>query len=501
MPDSDHTKTGRFAIVSLGCPKNLVDSEVLAGRLEAAGHRLVGRAEQADFVVVNTCSFVETARRESAQVIEEMLDLKRRGAISGLIVAGCLPERDRDSLLARYPEIDALVGVFARDAIAEAAACLLAGTDGRRAWFGRVPDQVASEAARRRLTVPHVAYLKVAEGCSRACSFCTIPQIRGPRRSKPIELVVEEARQLAANGARELVLVAQDTSSYGVDLYGRSRLAELLARIDQLDGPAWIRLMYLYPSGIDDELIEVLASGTRILPYLDLPLQHISDRLLRAMRRGVTRLEVEQLLERLRTRIERLVVRTTLMTGFPGETEADFAELLQFVEQQRFERLGVFAWSCEPGTPAAALPEQLPESLRHTRRERLLEAQQSIAFEFARRQVGRRLDVLIDGPLPAEPGVFVGRTWADAPEIDPVVYVTVENAGPHGVQTQRPGAPERVDSPTARAPSGPTGPKAANATGPRGENRLNRLNRLAGRIVGCEIVAAKEYDLIGLLPG
>ncbi len=468
MAPSDQTKTGRFAVVSLGCPKNLVDSEVLAGLLADQGHRLVHSADQADFVVVNTCSFVEAARQESVQVIEEMLALKRQGAIRGLIVAGCLPQRDRDSLLAQYPEIDALVGVFAREAIAQAAARVLAGRDGRRAWLASVPERMASEALRLRLTLPHVAYLKLSEGCSRRCSFCTIPQIRGPRRSKPLELAVEEAERLVADGVRELVLVAQDTSSYGQDLYGRPRLAELLDRLDRLEGLTWIRLMYLYPSGIDEELVDVLARGTKMLPYLDLPLQHVSDRVLRAMRRGVGRARIERLLDTLRMRIERLVVRTTLMTGFPGETETDFAELLQFVQRRRFERLGVFAWSCEPGTPAAELADQVPEPVRHARRERLLAAQQPIAFEFARRQVGRRLDVLIDGPLAGEAGVFLGRTWADAPESDPVVYVTVGDAAAH----------------SARAAGRACAEKA-----------------IPGRIVGCEIVAAKGYDLIGLLPG
>lgn len=465
MAASHQTKTGRFALVSLGCPKNLVDSEMLAGRLAAEGHRLVQQAHQSDFVVVNTCSFIQAARQESARVIEEMLALKRQGAIRGLIVAGCLPERDRHSLLARYPEIDALVGVFARDAIVEAAQRILGGADGRRVWLAGVPGQMASEASRQRLTLPHVAYLKLSEGCSRRCSFCTIPQIRGPLRSKAMEVVVEEAARLAADGTRELVLVAQETSSYGRDLYGRPRLAELLARLDQLEGLDWIRVMYLYPSGIGEDLLDVFAGARKILPYVDLPLQHISDRVLRAMRRGVGRTEIERLLERLRSRIERLVVRTTLMTGFPGETEAEFAELLQFVQCARFERLGVFAWSCEPGTPAAKLPEPVPEPVRRARRERLLAAQQPIAFEFARRQVGRRLDVLIDGPLAGQAGVFVGRTWADAPQIDPVVYVTAASASMHSAEPARRGSAE---------------------------------DALSGRIVPCEIVAAKGYDLIGV---
>jgi len=401
-----------------GCPKNLVDSEMLAGLLEAEGHRLVACAEEADFVVVNTCSFVQAARDESAQVIEEMLQLKRSGLLRGLIVAGCLPQRDRELLLERYPEIDALVGVFAREAIVEAAAGVLGAANGRRWWFEPAPERLGSEADRRRLTLPHVAYLKISEGCSRRCSFCTIPQIRGPMRSKPLELVVEEARRLADQGVRELVLVAQDTSSYGQDLYRRPRLAELLERLDRIESLCWIRLMYLYPRHIGDELIDVLAGARRILPYLDMPLQHISDRILQAMRRGVRRAEIERLLERLRERIERLVIRTTLMTGFPGETESDFEELVRFVEQQRFERLGVFSWSCEPGTPAAELPEHVPEPVRQARRNRLLEVQQPIAFEFARRHVGRRLEVMLDAALPQQPGVFVGRTWADAPEID-----------------------------------------------------------------------------------
>jgi len=429
-PVSSTESKPTYLLVSLGCPKNLVDSERMAGLLRLTGYEMVAEQEQADFALVNTCGFIAEARAESYGVIEEMLERKRRGGLRGVIVAGCLAEHQREALLSRYPEIDQVLGVFAREEIAAAASRVLEGRDEHRAVFLPPPSRPLSDGGRLRITSPHVGYLKIAEGCDRRCAFCTIPQIRGRYASKPIEEVAAEARGLADDGVRELVLIAQDTSYYGRDLYGEPRLADLLAELEAIEGLAWIRLMYLYPHDITNGLIERIAGARRVLPYLDLPLQHMSDRVLERMRRGVTRAETERLLTRLRRGIDGLVLRTTLMTGFPGETEAEFEELLDFVERERFERLGVFVYSPEPGTPAAEMGGGVPLDIGRARRDRLMAAQQEIAFAYNRAQVGRRRDVMIDGPVPGQARAYLGRTLADAPEIDAAVYVTGEGLVP-----------------------------------------------------------------------
>jgi ribosomal protein S12 methylthiotransferase len=450
---------GSYALISLGCSKNLIDSERMAGLLKLEGYVLVPKAEGADFVVINTCGFIQDARSESHAVIREMLDLKRRRRIRGVIVTGCLAERDKEKLLETYPEIDQLVGVFGREEIATAvhrlpsrarknAAASCPGQE--RTLFRPAPEQPLPDAGRLRLTPSHLAFLKIAEGCDRACSFCSIPQIRGRYASKPIDQIVAEAEELAADGARELVLVAQETSSYGVDRDGRPRLADLLRRLREIEGLAWIRLMYLYPMYITDELVELIASGGPIVPYLDLPLQHIDDTVLGRMRRQVNRAQIEQLLARLRARIPGLVLRTTLMTGFPGESEAQFETLLDFVRRQRFERLGAFAYSEEPGSAAAGLDGALSEDVKIARRDRLLAEQQPIAFAWSQAQVGRQMEVIVDRRVPGEqPDAFLGRTYADAPEVDGAVYVTGESL-------------------------------------------------LPGQLIRCEIVAARDYDLIAV---
>ena len=317
-----------YALVSLGCPKNLVDSERMAGLLQADGYRMVSEPDRAELVVVNTCGFIADARAESYGVIEEMLRLKKRGRVRKIIVTGCLAERERERLLERFPGIDQLLGVFARDEISLSAKRLDRGEADQRVIFRPAPSRPLPDGGRHRITLRHLAYLKIAEGCNRLCSFCSIPLMRGPYASKPIEQVVAEAEELAADGVRELVLVAQDTTFYGMDIDGRPQLAELLRQLEQVEGLAWIRLMYLYPMHITDELIDVLAGGSKILPYLDMPLQHINDEVLRRMRRRVDRRQTEELVDRLRRRIDALVLRTTMMTGFPGETEEQFEELL-----------------------------------------------------------------------------------------------------------------------------------------------------------------------------
>ena len=420
------TTKGRYAFVSLGCPKNLVDSERMLGMLQLDGYELVNDPRGADFAVVNTCGFIEAARQESFAAIDEMLELKRRGELRGVIVSGCLAERQRESLLEARPGIDHLVGVFGREEVTKVADRLLGGLTEQRTVFHPAPTHPLPDTARMRITPRHFAFLKISEGCDRLCTFCAIPRMRGKHYTKPMEEVLAEARELADDGVRELVIVAQDTTYYGMDLYGRPRLAELLRELEQVDGLDWIRLMYFYPMYVSDELIDTVASSKRIVPYLDMPLQHINDRMLRRMQRRVNRRDTEELLAKLRSRIPNLVLRTTLITGFPGETDDEFEELLEFVGEQRFERLGVFTYSFEPDTPAARLPDHLPEEVKQRRRDRLMAAQQQVAFEWNDAQVGRRLDVLVDAAVPDENNAWVGRSYADAPDVDGVVYVTGE---------------------------------------------------------------------------
>lgn len=414
-----------FSFVSLGCPKNLVDSERMLGLLAQDGYVLVPEGETADLVIVNTCGFIDSARQESLGVIRELLERKRKGAVKGVVVAGCLAEREKDLLLEQVPDVDQVVGVFGREAIVEVADRILGGLEEQRSLFRPAPVQAQEDRARLRITPRHLAYLKVSEGCDRLCTFCAIPYMRGKHVTKPIEEVVREARELAADGVRELNLVAQDMTYYGVDLYGRPRLAELLRELDQIEELDWIRVLYCYPQYFTDELYDVLSGSSRILPYLDMPLQHINDRMLKLMNRRHTRAETETILQRLRDSIPNLVLRTTFITGFPGEAEAEFAELLEFVQAFRFERLGAFSYSFEPDTPAAKLAGHLPEEVRNERRDRIMAAQQPIAFGFNQSKVGQVLDVLIDGPAPDTDGaMWLGRSYADAPDVDGQVIVS-----------------------------------------------------------------------------
>ncbi|HEV3119566.1 MAG TPA: 30S ribosomal protein S12 methylthiotransferase RimO [Gemmataceae bacterium] len=414
---------GTYAFVSLGCPKNLVDSERMLGRLAQDGYALVPDADGADVVVVNTCGFIEPARQESLGVIREMLALKQQGRVGAVVVAGCLAERKKDDLLAEVPEVDHIVGVFGREEITQVVDRVLSQRLEQRSLFRPAPVRAQEDTARLRITPRHYAYLKISEGCDRLCTFCAIPGMRGKHVTKPMEEVLREARELAADGVRELNIVAQDTTYYGMDLYGRVRLAELLRELDRVDGLEWIRILYAYPIHFTDDLIETLAGADKILPYLDLPLQHINDRMLKRMQRKVNREETEQLLGKLRAALPGLALRTTFIVGFPGESDAEFEELLAFARAQRFERVGVFPYSLEPGTPAARLPDHLPEEVKLQRRNRLMEAQQEIAFAWTRQQIGRELEVLVDGPDPEMPNHALARSHADAPEIDALVRV------------------------------------------------------------------------------
>jgi ribosomal protein S12 methylthiotransferase len=412
-----------LSFVSLGCSKNLVDSERMLGLLTQDGFALVADGLPADLVIVNTCGFIDAARQESCTVIDEMIERKRTGSVKGVIVAGCLAERQKDLLLEQFPEVDQVVGVFGREEIARISQRVLGGLDEQRTLFRPAAVQAQDDRARLRITPRHMAYLKVSEGCDRLCTFCAIPSMRGKHVTKPIERVVEEARELADDGVRELILVAQDMTYYGVDLYGRPRLAELLRELDRIETLDWIRILYNYPNYFTDELYQVLASAKRIIPYLDMPLQHINDRLLRMMNRRHTRAETEAIISRLRASIPGLVLRTTLIVGFPGETETEFQELLDYVADTRFERLGVFSYSFEPDTPAARLPGHLAEEVKEDRRGRVMAVQQPIAESFNSSLVGRTLDVLIDAPGPGAGDLWIGRSYVDAPDVDGVTLV------------------------------------------------------------------------------
>lgn len=410
--------------MSLGCPKNLVDSETMLGTLSLDGYTLVSEPSDADFVIVNTCGFIESSRQESRDVIEEMLELKRQGKTRGVIVSGCLPERVGGDLLKEMPEIDHVVGVFGRDEIGKVADRFVGGMTEQRELFRPAPITALDDRSRLRLTPSHFAYLKISEGCDRTCTFCSIPKMRGKHVTKPIEMVVQEARELVADGVRELILVAQDTTYYGMDLYGEVRLNQLLKELEKVDGLDWIRLMYLYPVNFNDELIETIATSKRIIPYLDMPLQHINDQVLKRMQRRVNGEQTSALVQKLRHSIPNLVLRTTFVVGFPGETDAQFAELKDFVRETRFERLGVFTYSLEPGTPAIKLDGRVSQDVMDQRRDELMELQQEFAFEFGDSLVGYELDAIIDEEI--EDGLWQARIFADAPEIDGVVYVTGE---------------------------------------------------------------------------
>lgn len=419
---------GTYAFVTLGCPKNLVDSEKMLGTLALDGYALVSDPVGADFVIVNTCGFIESSRSESKAVIREMLDLKKAGKTKGVIVAGCLPQRLGPALLGEMPEIDHIVGVFGRDEINRVADHLIGGAREQRELFRPAPVKAMDDRARLRMTPQHYAYLKISEGCDRTCTFCSIPKMRGKHITKPIEMVIAEATELAKDGVRELNIVAQDTTYYGLDLYGEVRLVQLLRELDKVDGIDWVRLMYLYPVNFTDELIDTIAASDKIVPYLDMPLQHINDTMLRRMQRRVNRSQTEELVRKLRDRIDNLVMRTTFVVGFPGETDAQFDELKQFVAEAQFERMGVFPYSLEPDTPAAKLDGHLPEEVKNARRDELMALQQQIAFDYGDTLVGKEIDVLIDEQV--EEGLWRGRGYMDAPEIDGEVFVSGEDLQP-----------------------------------------------------------------------
>ena len=412
----------KVGLVSLGCPKNLVDSEVMLGTLEGKGFTLTPDPADADVIVVNTCTFIEPARRESIDTILEMAELKKTGRCRRLVVAGCMVQAHHDTLKKEIPEIDALVGLNDVERIAEA--CALEA--GRKFEASQeAAHYLYSERSPRRLATPgYSAYMKISEGCDHTCAFCAIPSFRGTQRSRPIASLVEEARRLAGGGTVELNLIAQDTTDYGTDLQDGTTAAGLLRALDEVDGLRWIRVLYAYPNRITPDFIAALAGGRRLARYLDLPLQHADAALLKAMRRGGDGDAHLRLLERLRQAIPEIALRTTFIVGFPGETETQFRTLVEFVRAARFDRVGAFTYSEEKGTHATALADDVPAEVKEERRARLMEAQSEVAEARHRRLVGTTIDVLVEGPHEESDLLLSGRSEGQAPEIDGSVILT-----------------------------------------------------------------------------
>ncbi|MFC1682841.1 30S ribosomal protein S12 methylthiotransferase RimO [Candidatus Zixiibacteriota bacterium] len=419
-----------FSIISLGCPKNLVDAERLVAALKEAGYRFELEPELAELILVNTCGFIEAARQESLQAISDMAKFKQTGSCRGLVVTGCLSQRYPQSLWEQIPAVDAFLGIGGQDDIVAACDQVLDNSKDRPCLV-HDPDTLVEETIpRQQLTVGHSAYLKIADGCDNRCAYCAIPIIRGKHRSRKLEILEQEAREMAARGVRELNLIAQDTTMYGTDLYSESRLTELLDRLCEIEDLRWIRLLYTHPGHYTDRLIETVARQKKICKYLDLPLQHICDDLLKAMNRHVTRQEIIDLIDKLRAGIPRLALRTTLIVGLPGETEAHFRELLSFVQKTHFERLGAFSYSPEEGTPAAEMPQRARQGVADRRLDQLLRLQSRISLEHNRSMTGEELNVLVDASLPGETWDYMGRTQAEAPDIDGLIYLRGKDLEP-----------------------------------------------------------------------
>lgn len=410
----------KILFVSLGCDKNLVDSEMMLGMLQEKGFAFTDDEEEADVVVVNTCCFIQDAKEESIDTLLQMGELRRSGQIKALIAAGCLAQRYSEELRREIPEVDAIVGTTAIDSIVAAVEEVLAGK-GQNHYRDLNAEPIT--VPRRVITTGgHFAYLKIAEGCDKRCTYCIIPKVRGSYRSIPMEKLVEEAKKLAEDGVKELILVAQETTLYGVDLYGQKKLPELLHELAEVSGIFWIRILYCYPEEITDELIESIASEPKVCHYLDIPIQHASNAVLKRMGRRTNEEELRHMIGKLRERIPDICLRTTLISGFPGETQEDFEELYRFVNEMEFDRLGVFTYSKEEDTPAADMPEQVEEGLKESRRDELMELQQAIAFEKAENMVGRVLTVMVEGKAVDE-DIYVARTYRDAPNVDGYLFL------------------------------------------------------------------------------
>jgi len=455
----------KIGFVSLGCPKNLVDSEVMMGLSQEGGHMLTPNPQDADVLVVNTCAFIDSAKEESVNTILELAEFKKHGNCKRLVVTGCLGERYRDELKAQIPEIDAVLGT---GEVPEIVGAIEGASRTRKIPLTLVqapsliphPQSLPTylydaESPRVFATPRHYAYIKVAEGCDYKCSFCIIPTLRGHYRSRPIDAIVREARSLAERGVREVILISQDTTFYGRDLNEGAALPALLRRLNTVEGIDWIRLLYLYPTTITDDILDAIAESEKVCNYIDLPLQHAADDVLRRMKRPGTRAHYEKLLSRIRERIPGVSLRTTFIVGFPGETDSEFEQLCEFVRNIGFDHLGVFTYSHEEGTTAYAYPDDVPSAVKTKRRNRLMAEQKRIVARAQKNRVGTQVNVMVDGPSPEHELVWRGRLQGQAPDIDPVVYLTEADPG----------------------------------------------SLRAGAVLEAEIVGAREYDLLARLRG
>ena len=409
--------------ISLGCDKNLVDSEVMLGLLAKEGYQMVDDEQEADVIVINTCCFIHDAKEESIQTILEMAQYKEEGRLKALIVTGCLAQRYQQEILDEIPEVDAVLGTTAYTEIARAIEEALEGkgkvtTEDLNALPLTDPHRIVT-------TGGHYAYLKIAEGSGKHCTYCIIAKLRGEYRSVPMERLIAEAKDLAEQGVRELILVAQETTLYGKDLYGEKSLYRLLKELCRIDGIRWIRILYCYPEEIDDPLIQVIKEEKKICHYLDLPIQHASDEVLKRMGRRTSKEQLKAVIGKLREEIPDICLRTTLITGFPGETKEQHEELMEFVDEMEFDRLGVFTYSPEEDTPAAEMPDQIPEEIKEERQAELMELQQDIAFDAAENMIGKEVLVMIEGKV-ADENAYVGRTYKDAPGVDGLIFINTE---------------------------------------------------------------------------
>lgn len=405
----------KILFISLGCDKNLVDSEMMLGLLAERGYGFTDDEAEADIVVINTCCFINDAKQESIDTILEIAELKKTGAIKILAVTGCLAQRYKEEIQKEIPEVDIIIGTAAIDEIADAL-----DEFGNR--YKSLDTAPLTDTKRLITTGGHFAYLKIAEGCNKHCTYCIIPKVRGNYRSVPLESLVKEASDLVEGGVRELILVAQETTIYGTDLYGKKMLPELLHRLCGIEGLVWLRLLYCYPEEIDDELIRTIKAEPKICHYLDLPIQHGCDKVLKRMGRKTDSHELVEIIGKLRKEIPDICIRTTLITGFPGETDEDHQKLMDFVELMKFDRLGVFPYSQEEDTPAAAMPDQIPDEIKEERLSELMELQQGIAFDTALSMEGRLMDAMIEGKI-ADEDIYVARTYKDAPDVDGLLFV------------------------------------------------------------------------------
>ena len=413
----------KILFISLGCDKNLADTEVMLGLLASRGYEMTDDETQADIIVINTCCFIHDAKEESIQNILEMAEYKKTGQVKALIVTGCLAQRYRQEILEEIPEVDEVLGTSAYDKILDAVDAALAGK--QEVLLADIDALPLPETKRLVTTGGHFAYLKIAEGCDKHCTYCIIPKIRGNFRSVPMERLVKEAKELAEQGVKELILVAQETTLYGKDLYGEKSLHVLIKELCKISGIRWIRILYCYPEEITDDLIQVMREEPKVCHYLDLPIQHANDEILKRMGRRTSKQELIDIIGKLRREIPDICLRTTLITGFPGETKEQHEELMDFVDEMEFDRLGVFTYSPEEDTPAAVMPDQIDEEVKEKRQAELMELQQDIAFDNAQDMVDREVLVMIEGKV-ADENAYVGRTYRDAPNVDGLIFINTD---------------------------------------------------------------------------